>query len=240
MCDNPSMTRLGGIRNNVGGGGGAGGAWGAGERSAQVQLKDLPLEEQNAFELVEALRTMNEPQLRARVVEAAGAREPVGAAALRAIAAMYASIGFPLSVAGVARFKHDRGLTGGTSVSGPVAKAYAKALDGNEIIVRVDRAEEAQLRPSEKACLHFLREMAKRCGADELRPVKELLGLGNPPLPDGARVLENEWVGVQGVKEIAHATTMRELPLSRDGLRRLVAAHASEQTGTKKHNPRSS
>jgi hypothetical protein len=228
------MTRLGGIRNNVGGGGGAAGARGSGDRAPTVQLKDLPLEEQRAFELLESLRDMNELALRRRILEAAGASDPVGIASLRAIASMYAVIGFPLSVAGVARFKQDRGFTGGTSLSGPVAKAYARALDGNEIIVRVDRAEERALRPSERACLDFLREMSRRCGADELRPVKQCLGLGNPPLPKGAAVLENEYVGIQGLKEIAHATTMRELPLSRDGLRRLVAAIAEERKAEKK------
>lgn len=227
------MTRLGGIRNNVGGGGGAGGARGMGERQAVVQLKDLPLEEQHAFELLDGLRELNEPQLRARVVEAAGASEPVGVNGLRAIATMYATIGFPLTVAGVARFKQDRALAGGTSLRGPAARAYARALDGNEIIVRVDRTDEVQLRPSEKACLQFLRDMAKRATADELRPVKRALGLGNPPLPEGAHVLENEWVGVQGVKALAHATTMRELPLSKEGLKRLVALVEAEQKAGK-------
>jgi hypothetical protein len=224
------MTRLGGIRNNVGGGaGGTGGASSGGPQQRTVQLKDLPLEEQRAFELLQALTQHNELKLRARVIEAAGCSEPIGLNALRAIAAMYASIGFPLSVAGVQRFKQDRGFTGGTALNGPVAKAYARAVDGNEIIVHVDRGEEQGLRPSEKATLQFLREMSRRCGADELRPVKKALGLGNPPLPPGAAVLENEWVGINTVREIAKATTMREIPLSREGLKRLVQAIQQEK-----------
>jgi hypothetical protein len=55
-----------------------------------------------------------------------------------------------------------------------------------------------------------------------------LLGLGNPSLPSAVQALENEYVGVQTVKEISRATTMRELPLTPDGWRRLIQALEEE------------
>ena len=212
---------------NTGGGGGAVGGRGDGA-GARVQLKDLPVEQQNAHAILQALQEMNEPALRDRIVSTAGATEPVGANGLRLIADLYDSLGMPLSVVGVQRFKQDRALVGG-SISGTVAKAYARALDGNEVLVRVDRREEQQLRPSEKACLQFLREFAKRCGADELKPVKDALGLGNPPIKGAAKQLENEYVGVTTVVEIARATTMRSIPLNRDGMRRLADELLTEE-----------
>lgn len=221
------MTRLGDVKNNRGGSGSGGGPGGRGDRRASVQLKDLPLEDQNAWALLEALRELNEPALRARVCEAAGAVEPVGAAGLRAVANLYARLGFPLSVAGIARFKQDRSLAGGTSLAGAAARAYARALDGNEIIVRVEKLEELELRPGEKACLQFLRELARRRTADDLRPVKKALGLGNPPVPPEAEQLENEWVGVQTVKALAQATAIHSVPLSPDGLRQLAGKLSS-------------
>ena len=215
---------LRGVNRNVGGGGNSV-AGSAGDRGARVALKDLPLEQQHAWEIIESLREMNELALRAKIVEAAGAKEPVGAAGLRAIAELYESLGMTLSATGVQRFKQDRGLVGGTSLSGAVAKGYARALDGDEVIVRVTRKEEAeQLRPSERAVLGFLRELGKRTGAHALTPVKKALGLGNPPLPDAALELGNEFVGVTTVQEIARATTMREIPLTREGMRALVEA----------------
>lgn len=217
------MTRLGSTKNNLGGSGNAGGYGAAGDRRARVQLKDLPVEEQNAFALLEALSELDDVALRRRVTNGAGVADPVGAAGLRAVAVMYARLGFPLSVAGIARFKQDRGLAGGTSLGGAVARAYARALAGNEIVVRVEKLEERDLRPGERACLQFLRELAKRRTADDLRPVKKALGLGNPPLSPGAAALENEWVGVQTVKALAHATALHATPLSPEGLKQLAA-----------------
>ncbi len=222
------MSGLRGVRNNVGGGGNAVGGRGMGDAPARVSLKDLPLEEQHAWEIIESLKSMSETELRDKIVEAAGATEPVGAGGLKAIAELYESLDMTLSAPGVQRFKQDRGLVGGTSLSGAVAKAYARALDGDEVIVRVNRREESALRPSERACLQFLREFGKRFGAHELTPVKRGLGLGNPPLPEAAQELANEYVGVTTVQEIAKATTMREIPLTRAGLRALAAALREE------------
>ena len=221
------MTGLRGIKNNVGGGGGSVGGRGMDPNAGRVQLKDLPVEQQNAHEILEALKGMGESAMRARIVDVAGAQEPVGAQGLRLVAELYASLQMPLSVVGVQRFKQDRGLTGGT-LGGHIAKAYARALDGNEILVRVDRREEAGLRPSEKACLQFLREMQRHVGADALRPVKKALELGNPPIAGAAKQLENEWVGVNTVIEIARVTTMRSIPLSRLGWKQLVEQLARE------------
>ena len=89
--------------------------------------------------------------------------------------------------AGVARFKADRGLVGGSSLGGSTALAYARALDGGEVLFRVERDEEAALRPADKACLHYLRAFARSRGAEAMGRLKESLDLGNPPLgPDAA------------------------------------------------------
>lgn len=219
------------MRNNPGGGGGAGGARGAGAAAERVNVRDLGEEEQRAYELLEALRGIH-PGGRSAVLAQAGTGEPVGAGGLRRVAALYQSLGMPLHARGIARFKADRGLpTGGGLSTAIVCRAYVRALDGNEILIRVERLEEMNLRPSEKAVLRFLREMQQKRGADTLRPVKELLGLKNPPLPGAAEGLENEYVGVSGVREIAHATTMRELPLTPEGWRRLREALEDEANG---------
>lgn len=224
------MTRLGGVKHNTGGAGASPG-W-VGERAGTVSLKDLPEEEQRAYEIIEALKQVNEPELLRKLLERAdaghGVKDPVSARSLTNIAALYEGLGMPLSVGGVARFKQERGLAGGT-ISAAIAKAYVRALDGKEILVFVSKAEESTLRPSEKACLSFLRELAKKSGADVLRPVKQQLALGNPPPPsDDAADLSNEYVGLQTVKEIAQATTLRRVSLTKEGLRSLAEALARE------------
>lgn len=224
------MTRLGGVKHNQGGGG-AGPGW-VGERGGSVSLKDLPEEEQRAYEIIDALKHVNELEVLRKLLERAdaghGVKETVSARSLKNIAALYAGLGMPLSAGGVARFRHERGLAGGT-ITGAIAKGYVRALDGHEILVSVSKAEESALRPSEKACLTFLRELAKKSGADALRPLKQQLALGNPPPPtDAAAGLENEYVGVQTIKEIATATTLRRVPLTKEGLRALAEALARE------------
>lgn len=223
------MSRLGGVKHNQGGGASAG--W-VGARGGTVSLKDLPEEEQRAYELIDALKHVNELELLRKLLERAdaghGVKEPASARSLKNIAALYEGLGMPLSAPGLARFKQERGLVSGT-ISGPIAKAFVRALDGREILVSVSKAEEATLRPSEKACLAFLRELAKKSGADVLRPVKQPLALGNPrPATDDAADLENEYVGVQTVKEIAQATTLRRVPLTKEGMRSLAETLARE------------
>lgn len=238
------MTRLGGVKNSGGGGGNAAG-W-VGERRGAVSLKDLPEEAQRVFEIYDALKKSNEPIWLAKFLKcieapkkgAKAASDPPNAGDLLHIAARYEAIGISLSSAGIARFKAERSLVGGT-ISGAIAKAFVRALDGREILVLVTKAEESALRPSEKACLAFLRELSKKSGADVLRPVKQRLGLNNPGLSDGAEELENEYVGATTVKEIATATTLRRVPLTKEGMRDLALALEREaQDATKKPGPK--
>jgi hypothetical protein len=220
---------LNGVKNNVGGGGNSVG--GRGDRGpGTVSLKDLPAEQQHAHEILKSLADMNESQLRARIVIAAGAREPVGANGLKLVVELYASLLMPLSVLGVQRFKQERSLSGGT-LGGVIAKAYARSLDGNEILVRVDRKEEQALTPPERDCLRFLRDLSRKTGADEVRAVKKGLRLGNPKMPAPASLLENEYVGVNTVVEIERATTLRSIPLTREGLAKLATELVRENGG---------
>jgi hypothetical protein len=241
------MTRLGGVKNSGGGGNAPG--W-VGERRGAVSLKDLPEEEQRVFEIYDALKKSNEPVWLGKFLKSIesskhgtkAANDPPSAGDLKAIAAHYESIGISLSSAGVARFKAERSLVGGT-ITGAIAKAFVRALEGGEILVLVSKSEESALRPSEKACLTFLRELSKKSGADVLRPIKQRLGLNNPALSDEAEELENEYVGATTVKEIATATTLRRVPLTKEGMRDLALvlereaqdAHAAKKsTGPKK------
>lgn len=227
------MTRLGGVKN-TGGGGGTAAGW-VGERRGSVSLKDLPEEEQRVFEIYDALKKSNEPVVLAKLLQCIespktgmkAASDPPSAGDLKAIAAHYERIGISLSSSGVARFKAERSLVGGT-ITGAIAKAFVRALEGSEILVLVTKAEESALRPSEKACLTFLRELSKKSGADVLRPVKQQLGLNNPPMSDEAEELENEYVGATTVKEIATATTLRRVSLTKEGMRDLALALEGE------------
>ncbi|OGQ17278.1 MAG: hypothetical protein A2138_17760 [Deltaproteobacteria bacterium RBG_16_71_12] len=97
-----------------------------------------------------------------------------------------------------------------------------RALDGNEILIRLEKGEDLNLKPSERAALQFLRGMQQKRGADTLRPVKELLGLKNPPLPAAAEGLENEYVGMGTVRELARVTLHEDIPLTPDGWRQLI------------------
>jgi hypothetical protein len=222
---------------NVGGGGGGGGhgggrGFGDAPRQQQVGVRDLPAEAQRAHELLVALAA-EDRALRAKVLARAGAREPLTQNGLVAVASLYAQLDMPLSPAGVARFKADRGLVGGSSLAGVTAAAYARALEGGEVLFRVDRAEEAALRPADKACLQFLRGWARATGAVAMGRLKEALDLGNPPLGDAAAALANEYVGVNTVREVSRATSTRNLPLTDAGLRTLVEQLESEKASSK-------
>ena len=223
------MSKLGGVGNNPGRGGAGVGARGSQGADERVNIRDLPEEVQRAYELLDALGSYHQ-EGRAAVLAAAGGREPVGVMGLKRVAALYESLGMPLHSRGIARFKADRSLpTGGGLSSVVAARAYARALDGNEIIIRLERGDELNLRPSERAVVLFLRGMQQKRGADTLRPVKELLGLKNPPLPAAAEGLENEYVGAATIREIARVTTVKDLPLTPEGWRELVRVLKNER-----------
>lgn len=237
------MTRLGGVGKSGGGGGNAAN-W-VGERRSAVSLKDLPEEEQRVFEIYDALKKANEPVWLAKFLKCIenprtstkAANDPPSAGDLKAIAAHYEKIGISLSSGGVARFKAERTLVGGT-ITGAIAKAFVRALEGGEILVLVTKSEESALRPSEKACLNFLRELSKKAGAEVLRPVKQRLGLNNPQLSDEAEELENEYVGATTVKEISTATTLRRVPLTKEGMRDLALILEREAQDAAKKGPK--
>jgi hypothetical protein len=221
------MSRLGGVRNNGAGGGNVGGRGGVGQRA--VNVRDLGEEEQRAHELLEALQDLD-PGARTAVLARAGAGDPVTAQGLKRVAAMYAKLGMSLDARGLARFKADRALPQGAAISNAlVARAYARAIEGKEIIVRLERGEEQQLRPSERALVDFLRDMQRKRDADDLRPVKEVLGLKNPSLPPPVAALKNEYVGLHGVREIAKLTTLRNIALTPESWRRFLQTLEKEK-----------
>ena len=222
-----SITR--GVGGGGGGSAGRAGGRGTGEAPRQVGVRDLPAEAQRAHELLVALGEQNRAA-RAKVLAAAGAAEPLTSSGLAAVAALYARLEMPLTPAGVARFKGDRGLVGGSGVSGPTALAYARALDGGEVLFRIERDEESTLRPADKACLQFLRTFAKARGAEAMGRLKEALDLGNPPLGPGAAALANEYVGLNTVREVSKETSTRHLPMTDAGLRALVEQREAEKT----------
>jgi septal ring-binding cell division protein DamX len=112
-----------------------------------------------------------------------------------------------------------------------VAKAYVRALDGGEVLFRIERTEELELRPADRACLTFLRAWSKTAGAEPMGRLKEVLGLGNPPVSPGAQPLMNEYVGAATVREVSRVTTTRGVSLTSDGLRRMVEAMEAEKAG---------
>jgi hypothetical protein len=227
-----------GVGGGGGGGGGRAGGPGGGDAPRQMGVRDLPAEAQRAHELLVALGEVDRAG-RAKVLGAAGAREPLSSGGLAAVAALYARLEMALTPAGIARFKADRGLVGGSSLGGAVALAYARALDGGEVLFRVDREEELALRPADRACLQFLRGWAKSRGAEAMGRLKEALDLGNPPVGTAAAALANEYVGVNTVREVSKATSTRNLPLTDAGLKALVeqleaqkAAHKAAEEKT--------
>ncbi|MBM4281889.1 MAG: hypothetical protein FJ137_14415 [Deltaproteobacteria bacterium] len=223
------------VRHVGGGGGGGGGrSYAAGDapRQQQVGVRDLPAEAQRAHELLVALAEVDRGA-RAKVLGAAGAREPLSPGGLGAVAGLYARLEMPLNPAGIARFKAERGLVGGSSLAGPVALAYARALEGGEVLFRLERDEELGLRPADRACLQFLRSWAKARGAEAMGRLKEALDLGNPPVGPDAAALANEYVGVNTVREVSKATSTRNLPLTDAGLQTLVEQREAEKSAKK-------
>lgn len=209
-------------------------------RAPRLDLRSLPLESQRAFEIIETLRTNNERELRFKVMGLAGATDPVTDKSLRMIAELYAALDMPLDQQGLQRFKGDRGLVGGTAIGLPVAQAFARALDGDEVLIRVNRAEEMALSPNEKSTLTFLRTFQKKRRAADLRPLKEALRLANPPMSQAAWQLGNEFVGVATVKEIAKASAMHAVTLGPDAVPLLAKKvwAANPKDDSKKGPPR--
>jgi hypothetical protein len=183
-----------------------------------INLRELDGEAQRAFELLDNLKNDNRRSARDRILYAAGARDPVTDRTLRAVADLFATLEIPLTTAGIARFKADRGLTGGIALSGASAVAYARALDGKEILFRLDKHEEVAMRPGESGALKFLRIYAKDQGIDAIRRLKRALDLGNPPLGPRAKALQNEYVGLNTVITLAEVSAKYGWALNPSGM----------------------
>ncbi|MDP2342447.1 MAG: hypothetical protein Q8O67_15935 [Deltaproteobacteria bacterium] len=187
------------------------------DKQRTVSIKDLPLESQAAHEILKLLRECD-PKGRTRLLEVARQKDPVTQQGLAGVAALFQRLEMPLNPAGIQRFKADRGLGGGTSLNPACAKAYARAVNGGEVLFRVDRGEEANLRPADKACLGFLRTWSRSHGAEAVGRLKEALDLGNPEVGADAAALANEYVGVNTVREVSKASSMRNCPLTPEGM----------------------
>lgn len=203
--------------------GGSAGSYAGGGGGKTVDVRQLDAESQRAHELLKALSELGDVVGRKKVIAKAGATEPLTPRSLSMIAQHLARLDMPLTPAGIARFKADRGLVGGNALAGPVARAYARAVDGGEVLFRVDRKEELELRPADKAALDFLRQLARSAGAEAVGRLKEALGLGNPPTPSPeAQALMNEYVGVNTVREVARVTTLHRVALTSEAVKGLV------------------
>lgn len=196
-----------------------------------ISSKDLSVDSQRALELLKALSDHGDLAGRKKILTAAGGREPPTPRTLAAVTALFQNLDMPLSPRGITQFKAERGLGTGTQITGAVAKAYVRALDGGEVLFRIERTEELELRPADRACLTFLRTWSKVAGAEPMGRLKEALGLGNPPVSPGAQPLMNEYVGVATVREVSRITTTRGVPLTSEGLKRMVEAIEAEKAG---------
>ena len=212
------------MSTRVGGGAGA-------PAGKTVESKDLGADIQRALELLKALADIGDLEGRKKILLAAGGKEPLTPRTLTAVAAMYARLDMPLTPKGIVRFKAERALIGGNAIAGPVARAYVRALDGGEVLFRIDRTEELELRPADRACLNFLRTWSRVAGAEPMGRLKEALGLGNPPVPKDAQPLMNEYVGLSTVREVSRVTTTRNVTLSSEGLKKMVEAIEAEKAG---------
>lgn len=196
-----------------------------------VEAKDLGADIQRALELMKALADLGEIAGRKKILALAGGKEPLTPRSLGAVAALFARLDMPLTPKGILRFKSDRGLVGGNAIAGPVARAYLRAVDGGEVLFRIDRTEELELRPADRACLNFLRTWSRTAGAEPMGRLKEALSLGNPPVPPDAQPLMNEYVGLSTVREVSRVTSTRNVTLSSEGLKKMVEAIEAEKAG---------
>jgi hypothetical protein len=221
------MTTIRGTQHRHGGSAGTAGAGGGGRT---VDVRQLDAESQRAHELLKGLADAGDVAGRQKLLHKAGVKEPLTPATLVAVARCLAQLDLPLTPVGIARFKADRGLVGGNALAGPVARAYARAIDGGEVLFRVDRKEEAELRPGDKAALEFLRQLARGAGAEAVGRLKEALGLGNPPssTPE-AQALMNEYVGVHTVREVARVTALHRVALTSLAVKEFVVKLEAEK-----------
>lgn len=222
------MTTMRGLGSTTSYTGGSAKWEGAEDKQRTVNLKDLPPESQAAHEILKTLREVD-AKGRARILEVAEQKDPVNQMALAAVAALFHRFEMPLNSAGIQRFKADRGLGSGSGLNPAVIKAYARSVNGGEVLFRVDRGEEANLRPADKACLGFLRTWSRTHGAEALGRLKEALDLGNPPVGADAAPLANEYVGVNTVREVSKASSMRNCPLTPEGMLTLMTQLEAEK-----------
>ena len=210
--------------------GGSAGSYAGGAGGKTVDVRQLDAESQRAHELLKALSDLGDVVGRKKIITKAGGSEPLTPRSLSMIAQHLARLDMPLTPSGIARFKADRGLVGGNALAGPVARAYARAVDGGEVLFRVDRKEELELRPADKAALDFLRQLARGAGAEAVGRLKEALGLGNPPTstPE-AQALMNEYVGENTVREVARVTSLHRVPLTSEAVKGLVEKLEAEK-----------
>lgn len=199
-----------------------------GDGQRQVQIRDLDGESQRAHELLKALGDAGDTAGRAKILSRAGGREPLTPRTLAAVADLYARLDMPLSPAGILRFKADRGLVGG-GMNTTVAKAFSRALDGGEVLFRIDRKEELALRPADKGALDFLRRFARVFGAEAVGRLKEALNLSNPPVSADAAQLANEYVGLATLREVTRVTTTKGIALHPDALKAMVEGIEAEK-----------
>lgn len=223
------MTTMRGLGNTTGYNGGSARYDGLEDRRKTISLKDLPEEMQAAHELLQQLKAVD-PKGRQTLLERAQAKDPITQKSLKDVARFFDAIEMPLSRDGVQQFKAERGLGNGPSLAGPVAKAYARAALGGEVLFRVTADEELALRPADKACLQFLRSWSRTKGVGEqMGRLKEALGLGNPPLGADAAALANEYVGAQTVREVSKASSTKNCALTPEGMQKLIELLEAEK-----------
>jgi hypothetical protein len=233
------MTTMRGLGNTSSYNGGSARYDGLEDRRKTISLKDLPEEMQAAHELLQQLKAVD-PKGRQTLLERAQAKDPITQKTLKDVALFFDAIEMPLSRDGVQQFKAERGLGNGPSLAGPVAKAYARAALGGEVLFRVTADEELALRPADKACLQFLRAWSRTKGVGEqMGRLKEALGLGNPPLGADAAALANEYVGAQTVREVSKASSTKNCPLTPEGMAKLIDALEAEKAKAPAANPTS-
>jgi hypothetical protein len=185
-------------------------------------MRSLPPEVQRAHELVTALH-QDHAGLCDELLGHVGAAHPPSLGALEDLVARLKELDMALDQRGIARFKALRGLSGGLSLAGVTARAYAVAMRGREVLFDIDRAREANLRPSERGALAFLRHYAVSHGWPAIHKLKEALDMGNPPQSAAAEKLHNEYIGLNTVEVLAQTSAARGLPLSHAGMVELCA-----------------
>ena len=190
--------------------------------SPQINVVDLPLECQRAWELLDALQGAGDLRGAFVVLRAAGTEPPVGPQGLARVAATLGQMGMPLTNQGLRRFKAERALTGGNAITVPVAKAFVRAIKGRETLFRVARLDLMGMSAHEHATYEFLKKYARVKGTEAVHELKRALKLGNPKLAASAAKLENEYVGVTTIKELAAQVYKAHVPLTPNGMNRMM------------------